>query len=67
MADIDNTTRADWASKGLETYCEIVPTDSDAVVQDFLCDLMHYCDQKEIPFYERLDTATMMYVNELNQ
>lgn len=64
--DVSNATRAKWAEVGLKAFQKEVATDDDAVLGDFLTDLLHYCDQNNYDFDLALERARAMHEEEVN-
>lgn len=40
-----NENRSKWAKDAMDTFQDITGTDDEDVLQDLLCDLMHYANQ----------------------
>ncbi len=60
-----NTDRASWAGAALVTFAshtgqldELKTGEPHSVVQDFLCDLMHFCRINQVDFQLALNSAT---------
>jgi hypothetical protein len=67
-----NQKRAIWAENALIAFSQetgqfdhILDRRRNEVVNDLLCDLMHFCDLKKIDFKTALDTARQHYHTEL--
>ena len=58
----DNDDRADWAQKALAAFAaetnQSIDHETEEIVTDFLCDLMHFCIRKEINFDNCLENGT---------
>jgi hypothetical protein len=67
-----NAARADFALVGLKAFAEHVYSakmeaeDMEIIVSDFLCDLMHFCDQYNFDFDAALDMGRGHHEEERN-
>lgn len=66
---VRNKERAGWAQTALEAFCrdtgQTIETDgSEEVISDFLCDLMHYCDEHKLTFEALLTRGRTHYAEE---
>jgi hypothetical protein len=72
MHEVTNADRADFALTALEAFAAQTgqlksgqwDEDMQTVVQDLLCDLMHYCGQNNIDFALTLKGALGCYKEE---
>ena len=70
-----NSDRAGWAYEGIKAFAKACGMDKsgdlagnpEIVVGDFLCDLMHYCEQNGIKFNEWLKNARGNYRQDLEE
>lgn len=71
MKRINSDDRANWAGLALAEFRKIVGQEQDPdmhlSVQDFLCDLMHYCQVAGIDFDHHLNQAREHYVVECEE
>lgn len=64
-----NLKRAIWAKDGIDTYAHAIGLDTAdgnaTVVGNFICDLMHYCQQNKINFAGCLQDGRMHFEAEI--
>jgi hypothetical protein len=63
MFEPSNATRADWAEKALDTFCDETGADTCDALADLLCDLMHLAERNDLygDFSEALRCARSNY------
>lgn len=59
-----NKKRARWARSALMAFQIAVRTEDCDLVADFLCDLMHFCEQDHLDFDAELARAEYHYKEE---
>jgi hypothetical protein len=63
-----NAMRAEWASIGLDTFSNVVGVqdeDFDTQVSDFLADLWHLCNKKDVDLEKILRNARLTVIDEI--
>lgn len=67
---VTNADRANWAEVGLVAFSRTVYADGYAaepieeIVSDFMCDLFHFCDKRELDWDKLNDRAAATYLEE---
>jgi len=59
-----NGTRSSWAGAAIEAFILRTRTDREDAMADLLCDLMHYCDRRDLLFHQELTRAYGYYFEE---
>lgn len=65
---VTNHERAKWAQKALDAFaeaCRMVGEDTEIVISDLLCDMMHLCNFEQINWNACIDRASGHYKEEL--
>lgn len=73
MNDVTNSERADWARSALGKFSEVTglvrsgdAENLELVIKDFLCDLMHLCEQTDIDLESLVADAEAVYREEVD-
>lgn len=70
MSEPTNKDRARWALAGIKEFARVVGENIkeeglETVISDFLADLRHLCDKKNLPFFELDARAHGNYTEEV--
>ena len=73
MSEPSNSDRADWAYVAVEAFAaevreeDMLGEETDLVISDLLCDLMHLCDVAEINWTACIERAEGHYREEIDE